>query len=346
MKTSALSNMPAFPPVAAKLLRVASDENAATADLVYLLRADAALSAEIIRYANSPLFNFANDIRTLDQAAPLLGVRKIRSLALAAISRTYIRAVLMLDELRVFWRYSLACALLSEMLARFCAVPEDAAYCAGLLHDIGRLGLMVTHPSEYAMLIETASAKLEAGEPFDLPEYERSLFGLDRFAAGEWLAREWNLPEESCAIAGRFPERTEENELDLLGVVRMACRLANSIGFRVLRNPHGPSYRDVLDELPVNVAASFPSEAEDLRVQLEEEMAALDQDSSEGERSSEMQALLDIDQSPAEPAAGSPGDDGDRDWVEPAGAKGKLWLVALAGAVVLVIVLVWMRLAG
>jgi HD-like signal output (HDOD) protein len=180
-KAHALSNMPAFPPVAAKLLRVASDENAATTDLVHLLRADPALSAEIIRYANSPLFNFANDIRTLDQAAPLLGVRKIRSLALASIGRTYIRAVLMMDELRVFWRYSLACALLSETLARFCSIPEDTAYSSGLLHDIGRLGLMVTHPSEYAMLLQTAAAKLRMGEAFDLPEYERSLFGLDRY---------------------------------------------------------------------------------------------------------------------------------------------------------------------
>jgi HD-like signal output (HDOD) protein len=343
MKTHALSNMPAFPPVAAKLLRVASDENAAVADLVYLLRADPALSAEIIRYANSPLFNFANDIRTLDQAAPLLGVRKIRSLALASIGRTYIRAVLMMDELRVFWRYSLVCALLSEMLARFCAVPEDTAYSAGLLHDIGRLGLMVTWPSEYAMLLQTASAKLEAGEPFDLLEFERGLFdGMDRFAAGEYLAREWNLPEEFCMIAGRFPERTEESELDLLGVVRTAARLANSIGFCVLRNPHGPSYRDILDELPMHVAASFPSEAEDLRLRLEEEVATLDQDTRKGEQAPDMQALLDIDRTPAEPVWSG----GDDNAVQAAGAKWGLWPVALTGAVVLVIVLVWMRLAG
>ena len=74
----------------------------------------------------------------------------------------------MMDELRLFWRYSLACALLSEMLARFCAVPEDTAYSSGLLHDIGRLGLMVTYPSEYSMLLQSCRLKLEAGEPFDL----------------------------------------------------------------------------------------------------------------------------------------------------------------------------------
>ncbi len=346
MKTHALSDVPAFPPVAAKLLRLASDENAAIADLVRLLRADPALSADIIRYANSSLFNFANGSRTLDQAAPLLGIRKIRSLALAAISRTYVRAVLMMDELRVFWRYSLACALVAEMLARFCAVSEDTAYCAGLLHDIGRLGLMVTHPSEYAMLLESASAKLAAGEPFDLIEYERSLFGIDRFAAGEWLAREWNLPSELCVIAGRFPERTERNELDLFRVVRTACRLANSIGFCVLQNPHGPSYREILDELPPHVAASFPSEAENLWIQLEEEIATLDQDSREDKHSPEMQALLEIDQPAAEPASDVSDDGDDSGATERAGAKRGLWPAVLAGVVALMIVLVWMRLMG
>lgn len=343
MKTNALSNMPAFPPVAAKLLRVASDENASTADLVYLLRTDAALSAEIIRYANSSLFNFSSDIRTLDQAAPLIGVRKIRSLALASIGRTYIRAVLMMDELRVFWRYSLACALLSEMLARFCSVPEDTAYSAGLLHDIGRLGLMVTYPSEYAMLLQTATATLEAGDPFDLPEYERSLFGMDRFAAGEWLAREWNLPEELCAIAGRFPAQGEEPaELNLLGVVRTACRLANSLGFCVLRNPHGPSYTDILADLPMSVAASFPVNAEDLRGRLEEEIAALDQDSREGENAPEMQSLLDIDQTPGEAApAGGYGDA-----MQYPEARRSLWPAVLTGVFALVVLLVWMRLRG
>jgi HD-like signal output (HDOD) protein len=346
IKTSALSHMPAFPPVAAKLLRLASDENAATADLVHLLRADPALSAEIIGYANSPLFNFSNHIRTLDQAAPLLGVRKIRSLAIASIGRTYIRALLMMDELRVYWRSSLAAALLSEMLARFYAVPEDIAYSAGLLHDIGRLGLMVTHPSEHAMLMATASAKLEAGEPFDLPECERNLFGMDRFAAGEWLAREWNLPEELCAIAGQFPEPNERSDLDLGGVVRTACRLAASIGFAVLRNPHGPSYRDILDDLPPNVAASFPSEAEDLRARLEEEISALDEDSRDGERPSEMQALLEIDQPAADPASCSSDGGGDPDAMERARARWGLWPAVLTGVVALMIVLLWMRLMG
>ena len=343
IKTSALANMPAFPPVAAKLLRVASDENAAVGDMVRLLRSDPALSAEIIRYANSPLFTFACDIRTLDQAAPLLGMRKIRSLALASISRTYIHAVLIMDELRVYWRYSMACALLSEMLARYCSLPEDTAYAAGLLHDIGRLGLMVTHSSEYTSLLQNASAKLKRGEPFDLPEYERSLFGIDHFAAGEWLARKWNLPAELCVVAGLFPGSTEGDKFDLFKVVRTACRIANSIGFFVIENPRGPTYREILDELPPRVAASFPETAESLQAQLEKEINTLDQAAGDQNHDAEMQALLEMER----PDSGVAASNGGHAGMEPAvQGKWSLWPAVLAGAVVLAILLVWMRFRG
>jgi HD-like signal output (HDOD) protein len=341
MNTSALEKMPAFPPVAARLLRVASDENAAIADLVYLLRSDPALSAEIIRYANSPLFSFAANIKTLDQAVPLLGVRKIRSLAIASIGRTYIRAVLVMDELRSYWRYSLACALLSEMLARFCAVAEDIAYSAGLLHDLGRLALMVTWPAEYAGVIQTANSRLAAGEDFDLPEYERTLFGLDRFAAGEWLARRWNLPDELCAIAGRFPQTDDTGDIRLTSVVGSACRLANSLGFGILHNPRGPSYREILDELPLSAGAAFPTDGEDLRLRIDEEIAALDGDPAEGERSPEMQTLLQMDTALAESRFG-----GDGIAAEPARSRAGLWQVALTAIFVIVAVLVWIHLTG
>jgi len=343
MNISALEQMPAFPPVAAKLLRVASDANSAVADVVYLLRSDPALSAEIIRYGNSPLFSFAADIKTLDQAVPLLGVRRIRSLAIAAIGRTYIRALLVMDELRPHWRYSLACALLSKMLARCCAVAEDLAYAAGLLHDIGRLALMVTYPAEYAGVIQTANSRLAAGEEFDLPEYERTLFGLDRFSAGEWLARRWRLPDELCVIAGRFPQTDDAGDIRLTSVVSSACRLANSLGFGILQNPRGPSYREILAELPLSAGTAFPTDSEDLRLRIDQEIAALDGNPATEEPALATEPLLEMDVAlfehglDLEPSLGV---------VSPVGAGGRIWPLALTALLVAIALLVWLRLTG
>jgi hypothetical protein len=82
--------------------------------------------------------------------------------------------------------------------------------------------------------------------------------------------------------------------------------------------------------------------AEDLRARLEEEIAALDQDSREGENVPEMQALLDIDQTPGEVASAG----GYGDAMQCPEAKRSLWPAVLTGVFVLVVLLVWMRLRG
>src|SRR5579871_1652930 len=105
MNTGALLHIPAFPPVATKLLRLRCDEETGTADLIHLLRSDPALSAEIIRHANSPLYAFRSEVNALEQALTLLGVRRVRSLALTAITRTYVKGILMVEDLRAYWRY-------------------------------------------------------------------------------------------------------------------------------------------------------------------------------------------------------------------------------------------------
>jgi HD-like signal output (HDOD) protein len=276
MNTAALLNIPAFPPVAAKLLELTANDESCVADLVHLLRSDPALAAQVIRHANSPLYCVAAQITGLDHAVALMGVRKIRTLALAVIGRTYFSALAMVDSLRAFWRYSLASALLAERIARRVGVQEDIAYGAALLHDIGRLGLMVAHPQQYTRLLQTAVADLSAGVEFDLLDRERALFDIDRFEAGEWLARTWNLPQEFREAAGRYDVQAHEHRFDLTGVVLWSGRIANSLGFAVLEYPNRPSYEQILQGLPASLATYLPSRPENLSTRIEKEIAALD----------------------------------------------------------------------
>jgi HD-like signal output (HDOD) protein len=62
-------------------------------------------------------------------------------------------------------------------------VGRDAGYTAGLLHNLGALGLMSAYPSEYSRMLEVSR---DFG--FDLLNTERDLFEIDHCAAGAWLA--------------------------------------------------------------------------------------------------------------------------------------------------------------
>lgn len=335
MNTGALLHVPAFPPVAAKLLHLSFDDETSTAGLVHILRSDPVLSGEIIRHANSPLFAFRAEIHTLEQAVTLLGVRRIRMLALAAISRTYVKALLMMEDLRAYWRYSLACALVAERIAGLEGVAEDTAYAAALLHDIGCLGLMVAHPVDYPRLLQVQSEELQAGMPFDLLQEERTLFGMDRYDAGEWLARKWNLPESLRIAASRYDDDANQAAPDLIRVVQAAARIANSLGFAMVVNPSMRTYEQIREGLAPKVAAGLPLHAVALQVHLENEINLFDWDPCGSEQVSAAQDLLHL----AEPVSTEDAE------VPPVSKRRRVW-PALVTAAVLLIILGFLKFAA
>jgi hypothetical protein len=60
-----LKAVPPFRPVAVKLLNLVSDISQPLSRIVNLLRADAVLTAEVLRLANSPLLGCRNEIKSM-----------------------------------------------------------------------------------------------------------------------------------------------------------------------------------------------------------------------------------------------------------------------------------------
>src|SRR5437016_724663 len=83
---------------------------------------------------------------------------------------------------KLFWKYNLATAAICEWLAGLLAIQPDAGYTAGLIHDIGRLGILRAHPEEYERMLSMIE---EYG--FDLLRCEKDLFDIDHCEAGRYL---------------------------------------------------------------------------------------------------------------------------------------------------------------
>jgi HD-like signal output (HDOD) protein len=265
-KSSALSKIPAFPPVAIRVLNLLTDEDAVEIKkLLDLLVVDPAFSAEILRAANSPLFGFVSRIDSVQHALVILGLDRIKAATLTVATRFYLRGVSNVEMLRRCWRYSLATAMIADEVARSCGIFQDKAYTAALLHDVGRVGLLMAYSKEYGDLLEEASVTLGRGEPFDLLANERRLFGIDHCEAGRLLAQKWNLPVEFSTIAGYDEDFPPDEEFDLLALVRIACALTNSLGFSVLQSPHTPGFDEVLQRLPEPARHRFNPNPEELR---------------------------------------------------------------------------------
>jgi HD-like signal output (HDOD) protein len=159
--------------------------------------------------------------------------------------------------LRRYWRYSVACAIASDEVALQGKINPALAYAGGLLHDIGRLALMSSYPERYANLLSLAERMFGEGQDFDITEYERILFGMDRYSIAQWLAESWQLPSVLVPLVTKYQDTGRVRDLDLITAVRFGCRLANSLGFALMLGARRAVPRQILGELPRHVQTQW-----------------------------------------------------------------------------------------
>jgi putative nucleotidyltransferase with HDIG domain len=181
-----LTRMPAQPLAAMQIVRLVDDPDASPAELGRLIEMDPALSARVIRLANSPLYSVTTAVRSAARAVLLLGFTTVRGVAAAAASSLLTENPnLGPDD---HWAHSVSVAAAASVAASLLGVAENEAFSAGLLHDIGAALLHGADPDRYdAMVRESAPGELAAAEA--------SLFGMTHAEAGAEALELWEFPQ-------------------------------------------------------------------------------------------------------------------------------------------------------
>jgi HD-like signal output (HDOD) protein len=269
-KPWALINLPPFPAVAARILQLLLQETASVKDLSELVQMDIAFSTEVLTLANSALFAFRSEITSILQASVLLGFERLKAIALTVGLRSYVRNFLT-PGLLACWRHSLACAVVAEQLGPACSIERDQAYVSGLMHDIGRLALATIEPVGYKKLIAEAEVKR-----IDILAREEELFGVDHPEAGKWLAEQWNLPKLFAEVAAHHHGEPTPGEPDMVGVVRVACRAADCIGFPAVRSHRPTELQEILRALPRSAASRLTFDHDQLASMVERKIKSVE----------------------------------------------------------------------
>jgi putative nucleotidyltransferase with HDIG domain len=247
-----LKRLPAFPPVAAKLLSLLSNPDADLHRIADMASGDATICGRLLQHANSVEFGRSEPAASLLAAIHTLGINRTREIIAAVATASYIQSAGRTGQLRRSWTHMAATAILADEIAQACGSQVELAYTAGLLHDIGRLGLLVAYPQQYEQLLDDAAARC-----LDVLDYERECFGANHTEIGRWLAEQWNLPGDFKVIAGRHHDPCEGVDLDLLRMVHIACRLADHFGCEVTRPLREHSYEEILEDLPLENRAKL-----------------------------------------------------------------------------------------
>src|SRR5581483_4836371 len=102
----ALRLVPPFPAVAHRVLALVGQRNVSIADLGNIVRMDPSFCAELLRFANSPLFAVRGEVKNLSQAIALLGMDRLRTVATYIAMSRMISHSLRIEALRKVWLHS------------------------------------------------------------------------------------------------------------------------------------------------------------------------------------------------------------------------------------------------
>lgn len=183
-------SIPARPEVLTRLQKEMDSPNMSLNVVAQIITSDVALSASVMKVANSPAFGLARKVSTVQQAIPVLGTRSLSSLvAGVALRNSMSGGTVRLDR---FWDSSLRTAQLCARLTReFRGVPAEHAYTFGLFHDCGIAVLMQRFP-DYRETLQLANS--DPSRSFT--EVEEARYATHHAVIGYLLTRNWGLPED------------------------------------------------------------------------------------------------------------------------------------------------------
>jgi len=181
-----------LPETATRLVTACNDDDIPMQQIGQIISLDPVLSVRLLEMANSPLFGFTGEIKTVQHATVVLGRRALKNLAVSiAVKDVFGNGDTTTTGFRKkLWSHAMACGSISRTLAASTKLTAtDEAFISGVIHDVGKLLLTDYRPAEYMSLVEANPVE----KRFSL---ELETFGLAHTSVGRKCSECWGLPDE------------------------------------------------------------------------------------------------------------------------------------------------------
>lgn len=229
-----LTDLPPFSPVLVKLLGTFGQANISCAALAALIEQDPVLAGSVLRLANSAIYLQRQPVTSIASAINMIGIDRLRNVV-TALSVSQMWKKLPSAEgwsTADFNEHGLATAILAASLADH--MPNDfpeGAFLAGLLHDLGKLLIVMAVPRDYRRIM--LLYEQDPGKKSWI-ECEREVLDTDHATLSNLALEQWKVAEP-IRRAVRWHHEPERRHLS--EVVALADTIANAIGYSVLPPP-------------------------------------------------------------------------------------------------------------
>src|SRR6516225_7195469 len=187
------------PDVYLKVRAALDDEKVSCPEVADIIATDPALTAALLRQANSAYYGYARKIERVDRAVSLVGLDHMHELVLdTSIASVFPGIAPQRMDMKRFWQDSLRRALLARTVAaRIEGIDTERLFIAALLADLGHLVMYLAVPDLMAAVLDTQPARGES-----LADVERRMVGCDFTEVGAALTATWHLPVSYGVLIG------------------------------------------------------------------------------------------------------------------------------------------------
>lgn len=225
-----LRALPSFPMLYLEIMKALDDPNLPMQTIDALMVKDPGLTAKMLQVVNSVALGLQEKVNDPLEAAQQLGLGTVRSLALSAhVFTNFTPSQRINFPVDVLWGHLMKCADSARAIMRAedaDHVYVEAAYTAGMLHDIGKLMLADSMPREFQLLLSQS-----ATQSGTFHEIEMEVFGATHAGLAAYLLGLWGLPAPIVeAVAFHHtPERSSLQAFSPLTAVHVANALEHEI---------------------------------------------------------------------------------------------------------------------
>jgi HD-like signal output (HDOD) protein len=210
-----------LPDIYVRLKEIIDDERSSTADIANIIALDPGLSSQLLKIANSALFNFSKRVDSISRAISILGLNEVKNLidtfGTTAAFQSMSEDVIDLDR---FWEVSVDCALLCKYLADKKKIKKGKGlFLSGLLHNVGELVIAQQEP-----LLAKYCEKYDKNEKPWQRQYDVLKFTYADCSTE--LLKLWQLPENIIKPISQFHHAYSEELDDDCSLLYICSRLA------------------------------------------------------------------------------------------------------------------------
>lgn len=275
-KVQSIIQLPALPTIAMEVVELVDNPKTSASRLGKVISTDQALTAKVLKIANSPFYGFPRKISTIDFAIIVLGYDALKEIviSISLVSSLQRKSDAHFDA-KAFWDHSILSGVLARRLARDLGYRVSGeVFVGGLLHDMGISVLHRYFKNEYRRITEiikeTDLTALEA---------EESVLGVTHADVGGWLAERWNLPNHLVeAITMHHTPGLAKQNKDLVALIHCADIFAWRMNPQPMDFDKGADFdADALNHLQLNDAQVLQEYMQSYRQLVQSDLEAVTQ---------------------------------------------------------------------